>query len=192
MFDAVDGRVAVIDIDAHHGNGTQQIFYDDPGVLTGSVHVDPARRVVSPFPRLRGRDRRRAGRRRQPQRLPGPRLRRRASGSRASTSSRHGRQMAGPRRSWSPLASTPPAATPRVRSRSAQRAIVDGWPPAGRTRPADGDRPGGRLRPRDDRRPRGRLPHWLRELAGQPQTGQCWAPSRFFRRIATTACVRYG
>jgi acetoin utilization deacetylase AcuC-like enzyme len=36
------GRVAVIDIDAHHGNGTQALFYEDPEVLTGSVHVDPA------------------------------------------------------------------------------------------------------------------------------------------------------
>jgi acetoin utilization deacetylase AcuC-like enzyme len=36
------GRVAVIDIDAHHGNGTQAIFAGDRGVLTGSVHVDPA------------------------------------------------------------------------------------------------------------------------------------------------------
>jgi acetoin utilization deacetylase AcuC-like enzyme len=35
------GLVAVIDVDAHHGNGTQSIFWDDPGVLTGSVHVDP-------------------------------------------------------------------------------------------------------------------------------------------------------
>lgn len=35
-------RVAVLDIDAHHGNGTQQIFYDRPDVLYGSVHVDPA------------------------------------------------------------------------------------------------------------------------------------------------------
>ncbi len=35
------GAVAVIDIDAHHGNGTQQIFYEDPSVLTASVHVDP-------------------------------------------------------------------------------------------------------------------------------------------------------
>jgi acetoin utilization deacetylase AcuC-like enzyme len=35
------GPVAVIDIDAHHGNGTQAIFYDDPEVLVGSVHVDP-------------------------------------------------------------------------------------------------------------------------------------------------------
>jgi acetoin utilization deacetylase AcuC-like enzyme len=33
--------VAVIDVDAHHGNGTQAIFWDEPGVLTGSVHVDP-------------------------------------------------------------------------------------------------------------------------------------------------------
>jgi acetoin utilization deacetylase AcuC-like enzyme len=33
--------VAVLDIDAHHGNGTQAIFYDDPEVLVGSVHVDP-------------------------------------------------------------------------------------------------------------------------------------------------------
>jgi acetoin utilization deacetylase AcuC-like enzyme len=33
--------VAIIDIDAHHGNGTQAIFWDDAEVLTGSVHVDP-------------------------------------------------------------------------------------------------------------------------------------------------------
>ncbi len=35
------GRVAVLDVDAHHGNGTQTIFYEDPDVLIGSVHVDP-------------------------------------------------------------------------------------------------------------------------------------------------------
>ena len=34
-------RVAVIDIDAHHGNGTQMIFYDRADVFYGSVHVDP-------------------------------------------------------------------------------------------------------------------------------------------------------
>jgi acetoin utilization deacetylase AcuC-like enzyme len=34
-------RVAVIDIDAHHGNGTQAIFWHDDEVLTASVHVDP-------------------------------------------------------------------------------------------------------------------------------------------------------
>jgi acetoin utilization deacetylase AcuC-like enzyme len=34
-------RVAVIDVDAHHGNGTQSIFYDRADVLYASVHVDP-------------------------------------------------------------------------------------------------------------------------------------------------------
>ncbi|HEU5416112.1 MAG TPA: hypothetical protein VFV41_00370 [Streptosporangiaceae bacterium] len=34
-------RVAVIDIDAHHGNGTQAIFYDRADVFYGSVHIDP-------------------------------------------------------------------------------------------------------------------------------------------------------
>jgi acetoin utilization deacetylase AcuC-like enzyme len=38
---AGEGPIAVIDIDAHHGNGTQSIFYADEMVLTGSVHVDP-------------------------------------------------------------------------------------------------------------------------------------------------------
>jgi acetoin utilization deacetylase AcuC-like enzyme len=33
--------VAIIDLDAHHGNGAQAIFYEDPGVLTGSVHANP-------------------------------------------------------------------------------------------------------------------------------------------------------
>jgi acetoin utilization deacetylase AcuC-like enzyme len=36
------GPVAVIDVDAHHGNGTQAIFYDRADVLVGSVHVDPS------------------------------------------------------------------------------------------------------------------------------------------------------
>jgi acetoin utilization deacetylase AcuC-like enzyme len=37
---ALAGRVVVLDIDAHHGNGTQQIFAGTD-VLVGSVHVDP-------------------------------------------------------------------------------------------------------------------------------------------------------
>jgi acetoin utilization deacetylase AcuC-like enzyme len=41
LRDALGEPVAVLDVDAHHGNGTQAIFYDDPGVLVGSVHVDP-------------------------------------------------------------------------------------------------------------------------------------------------------
>jgi acetoin utilization deacetylase AcuC-like enzyme len=36
------GPVAVIDVDAHHGNGTQMLFYDRDDVFYGSVHVDPA------------------------------------------------------------------------------------------------------------------------------------------------------
>jgi acetoin utilization deacetylase AcuC-like enzyme len=35
------GKVAVLDIDAHHGNGTQAIFYDRDDVLTVSLHGDP-------------------------------------------------------------------------------------------------------------------------------------------------------
>jgi acetoin utilization deacetylase AcuC-like enzyme len=34
-------RVAVVDIDVHHGNGTQEIFQDDPAVLYISTHQSP-------------------------------------------------------------------------------------------------------------------------------------------------------
>ena len=34
-------RVAVLDVDYHHGNGTQTIFYERPDVLTISIHGDP-------------------------------------------------------------------------------------------------------------------------------------------------------
>ena len=33
-------RAAVVDWDVHHGNGTQRIFYEDPNVLTISIHQD--------------------------------------------------------------------------------------------------------------------------------------------------------
>ncbi len=35
-------RIAVLDIDVHHGNGTQRKFYDTNSVLTVSLHQDPA------------------------------------------------------------------------------------------------------------------------------------------------------
>ncbi len=35
------GKVAVLDLDVHHGNGTQHIFYDCADVFTVSVHGDP-------------------------------------------------------------------------------------------------------------------------------------------------------
>ena len=41
----IDGglrRVAVFDVDYHHGNGTQEIFYERADVLVCSVHADPA------------------------------------------------------------------------------------------------------------------------------------------------------
>lgn len=40
-------RVAVLDVDYHHGNGTQTIFYARPDVLTVSIHGDP--RTEYPF-----------------------------------------------------------------------------------------------------------------------------------------------
>ncbi len=36
-------KVAILDIDLHHGNGTQGIFYDRPDVLTVSLHAHPER-----------------------------------------------------------------------------------------------------------------------------------------------------
>src|SRR5690606_16765445 len=41
------GKVAILDVDAHHGDGTQQIFYHRQDVLTVSIHVDP--NVYYPF-----------------------------------------------------------------------------------------------------------------------------------------------
>lgn len=35
-------RVLIVDWDVHHGNGTQEIFWDDPGVLYVSTHQSPA------------------------------------------------------------------------------------------------------------------------------------------------------
>lgn len=35
------GRVAVLDIDYHHGNGTQAIFWNEPRILYASLHIDP-------------------------------------------------------------------------------------------------------------------------------------------------------
>lgn len=41
MSTELDDRVAVLDIDVHHGNGTQGIFFERADVLTISVHADP-------------------------------------------------------------------------------------------------------------------------------------------------------
>ena len=36
-------RVAILDVDYHHGNGTQDIFYDRGDILFVSIHADPVR-----------------------------------------------------------------------------------------------------------------------------------------------------
>ncbi|GGH41800.1 Acetoin utilization deacetylase AcuC [Cribrihabitans marinus] len=36
-------RPAILDVDVHHGNGTQGIFYHRSDILTVSIHADPAR-----------------------------------------------------------------------------------------------------------------------------------------------------
>jgi acetoin utilization deacetylase AcuC-like enzyme len=41
MLDAGARRIAVLDVDYHHGNGTQDIFYDRADVLFTSIHGDP-------------------------------------------------------------------------------------------------------------------------------------------------------
>lgn len=40
MLDHGASRVAYVDVDVHHGDGPQAIFYDDPRVLTISIHQD--------------------------------------------------------------------------------------------------------------------------------------------------------
>ena len=47
LRDADMARVAILDIDYHHGNGTQAIFYDRPDVFFASIHGDP--RTEYPF-----------------------------------------------------------------------------------------------------------------------------------------------
>ena len=39
----VHDRVAILDVDVHHGNGTQGMFYGRADILTVSIHADPVR-----------------------------------------------------------------------------------------------------------------------------------------------------
>ena len=50
LLDSGASRIACVDIDAHHGDGTQAFFYDDPRVLTLSVHETPE----TLYPRVSG------------------------------------------------------------------------------------------------------------------------------------------
>ncbi|MFT5447816.1 MAG: acetoin utilization deacetylase AcuC-like enzyme [Gammaproteobacteria bacterium] len=40
--DAGASKIAIVDVDVHHGNGTQEIFYQRADVFTASLHGDPA------------------------------------------------------------------------------------------------------------------------------------------------------
>jgi acetoin utilization protein AcuC len=42
MLDQGAQRIAYVDVDVHHGDGVQAAFYDDPRVLTVSLHEHPA------------------------------------------------------------------------------------------------------------------------------------------------------
>lgn len=41
LLDSGASRVTILDVDAHHGNGTQQIFYQRADVQFVSIHMDP-------------------------------------------------------------------------------------------------------------------------------------------------------
>ena len=41
-------RIGYVDIDVHHGDGVQAAFYDDPRVLTISLHESPATLFPAP------------------------------------------------------------------------------------------------------------------------------------------------
>ena len=41
LLDGGAQRIAILDVDYHHGNGTQRIFYDRPDVFYASVHASP-------------------------------------------------------------------------------------------------------------------------------------------------------
>jgi acetoin utilization deacetylase AcuC-like enzyme len=59
MREAAGAPVAILDVDFHHGNGTQQIFYDTADVLYASLHADPDR--AFPYYTGRGGEAGRAG-----------------------------------------------------------------------------------------------------------------------------------
>ena len=117
LRDAGHERVAVVDIDAHHGNGTQAIFWERPDVLYGSLHVDPAAGWFPHVVRPRRRDRRAARRGRHPQPAAARGNRRRPLARRRSPTSPTGWTRPAATRWSSRSASTPPPTTRRARCR---------------------------------------------------------------------------
>ena len=166
---ALDAPVAVLDVDAHHGNGAQSIFYDSAGVVTGSVHVDPGAGWFPHFLGFAG-ERRRA---REPQRRARARQRRRAVARRGGRARalgarlRAARARGRARRRRRGRRCGEPAARDR-------RRLPRGRPRAGEPGPAHRRGAGGRLRPGGDRRAgarvarRARARAWRRPRVAEP------------------------
>ena len=114
-------RVAVLDIDAHHGNGTQMIFYDRADVWYGSLHVDPGAGWFPHYAGYAGRARHRPGRRVHPEPAAGPRDRRRRLAGRARTCCAREAARSPRRRWWCPSAWTRRRLTRRARCGSPRR-----------------------------------------------------------------------
>ena len=145
------GRVAVIDVDAHHGNGTQAIFYEDPGVLVGSVHVDPG---AGWFPHFLGFDDEPGG--------PAPIATSAGAGTgdgpwlAAVTDLADWARAGGAAALVVALGVDAAGATPRARSQVTAERLSGAGRALGALRPADRRGPGGRLRPGHARRAGGR------------------------------------
>ena len=140
LLAALGGPVAIVDIDAHHGNGTQELFRGRDDVRTASVHVDPG---AGWFPHFLGfadendeSNLQPAGR---------ARLRRRAV---ARGGARGGRVRAGARALVVALGVDAATADPESPLAVTARRLRRGGPHPRRARAADGRRAGGRLRPR--------------------------------------------
>ena len=121
--------VAVIDVDAHHGNGTQAIFYEDPAVLTGSVHVDPGAGWFPHFLGSAAEEGRGAGAGAN-RNLPLARGRATSSGWPPSPPSPAGRARPARRRWSSPLGVDAAATDPESPLRGQPRGLRRGRPPA--------------------------------------------------------------
>ena len=123
-------RVSVLDVDYHHGNGTQQIFYERGDVQVVNIHADPDG-GVSLFPRARRRARRGRGRGLQPQPAAAARHRLRRLVGGAGDRLRGGRGLRAPTRSSSRSGSTPTAGDPI----SQFRLDTPDYPPIGAPHP---------------------------------------------------------
>ena len=121
-------RIAYVDVDVHHGDGVQAAFYDDPRVLTVSVHQTPLTLFPGTgFPEETGDPQKALGSAVNlalPERHRRLRLAARVHGRRPERAARRS-----PRRSWSPrTAATPTTRTPSPTSRSPSTASAPATP----------------------------------------------------------------